>query len=643
MARPQNRKRERANEPSRADIDHPAKRAKTRSEIELEAWASWEYPPEFWDRLSKISLSRRALKELDRRTRTRRRHPSPPSVRASPSRRAFSRASRGLARFARHGGPDLRDLRGYPHPPTDRQNPVAMSASRSSRSRRTRSTDPASTLPTSATTKTKKSTPYNRDFELHLTEHLVHPEYSSQEPDLEEVRAAMAVPRPSLSPSKFSDGAFKAFRISNGRAKDEADVLASVIPTITGPNNTAYFTSRNTVFGNLDPLTDETIAAANPDFYDGAEPQGLDRSIRDELAGHIVPSTMLDKPMAPNFFMEVKGPDGSLAVAIRQARYDGAVGACGIHSLQNYREIEPKYDGNAYTYSSIYHGGQLQLYAHHPTAPATEGGRPEYHMTQVKGYAMTSDRETFIQGATAFRNVRDLAKQHRDGVIQAANARAPQLDTAAGQEEHTTTEIQPTEDSADELAPAPFYTTERLHEDSTAELAPPLRQYTTDMQREEDSADELALSPPNYLYEDDDSQDPLGIDPPTSLTTSFRSSFSSYQARPKRARESLTPPRRQSHSVKRRAQPLPQQTIESSTSATGSIQPGPSESHWVETYRRHRKVCFRNPEGKEVKTGLKDWTEQTAADGSQCFYWQSSGRAFWATKLPKEAKKGHRR
>lgn len=101
MARPQNGKRRRDDEPSQADIDPPAKRAKTKSEIEREAWESWEYPPEFYDRLSKVSLSRRALKELDRRTHTRRCHPSPPVIRP-----------RDLAQFARHGGPDLRHLRG---------------------------------------------------------------------------------------------------------------------------------------------------------------------------------------------------------------------------------------------------------------------------------------------------------------------------------------------------------------------------------------------------------------------------------------------------------------------------------------------------------------------------------------------------
>ncbi|KAM0198864.1 hypothetical protein ACHAQI_012275 [Fusarium lateritium] len=48
MARRQNRKRPRADEPSRADIEPPTKKAKTRSEIDRKTWESWEYPPEFY-------------------------------------------------------------------------------------------------------------------------------------------------------------------------------------------------------------------------------------------------------------------------------------------------------------------------------------------------------------------------------------------------------------------------------------------------------------------------------------------------------------------------------------------------------------------------------------------------------------------
>ncbi|KAL2255946.1 hypothetical protein VTK26DRAFT_2446 [Humicola hyalothermophila] len=64
------------------------------------------FPPEFWDNLSKVWLTRRTLRELDRRNSTRPAlGPAAPAVYTTD-----------LARFARHGGPDLRHLRGYLEP-----------------------------------------------------------------------------------------------------------------------------------------------------------------------------------------------------------------------------------------------------------------------------------------------------------------------------------------------------------------------------------------------------------------------------------------------------------------------------------------------------------------------------------------------
>ena len=137
-------------------------------------------------------------------------------------------------------------------------------------------------------------------------------------------------------------------------------------------------------------------------------------------------------------------------------------------------------------------------------------------MTQVNGWQMTGNCDIFVEGARALRNMLDLTERRRSDFIRAANIRAPQLETAAGQE-RTTAETQPLEDSADELAPSPTH-------------------YTTQIQHEEDLPDELAPTPPGYLYEGDDSQDPPGVDPPTSLTTSFASSFDPHQSRPKRQR-----------------------------------------------------------------------------------------------------------
>lgn len=505
----------------------------------------------------------------------------------------------------------------YPHPPTDRPDPIDMSASRSSRSRKTRSTDPTSTLPTTTTTKTKKSSPYDRNFDLHLTEHGIHQVYTSQEPDLEEMTAAMSKPRPSLSPSRFSDGAFRTFQENNARARDEDDVLANVIPTILGSSQASRSCARNTVFGTLEPLTDGTITAARPDMYWGADAEQLARSARNELSGHIVPSTMLDKPMAPNVFLEVKGPEGSLAVATRQIRYDGAIGARAMHSLQNYRVEEPRYDSKPHAFSFIYHGGMLQKYSHHMSAPTTEGGRPEYHTSQIDGWVMTSKRGAFVEGATDLRNTLDLAETYRGDSIRDANARASEAATIA-ERYGATPEIQPIEDSADELAPTPPH-------------------YTTQAQHEGESPDELAPSPSGYLYQGDDSQDPSGIGPSTSITTSFTSSFSPYQGRSKRQRsprsqvvEGNTPKTRSRGT--RGAEPGP---------ARGAVPTDAAETYQVWTYWRKEKLCFLDRQEEEVETVLKDWVEQVRDDESKYFYWQSpkSGRVFWATTLAKGPRK----
>lgn len=93
--------------------------------------------------------------------------------------------------------------------------------------------------------------------------------------------------------------------------------------------------------------------------------------------------------MVPNFFLKVKGSDGSAAVAKRQACYDGVLGDRDIYHLQLYGETENIYDGNAYTITSVYHDGALKMYTIHPTSPLNPGYLSEYHMTQLRSFAMT--------------------------------------------------------------------------------------------------------------------------------------------------------------------------------------------------------------------------------------------------------------
>jgi hypothetical protein len=170
-----------------------------------------------------------------------------------------------------------------------------------------------------------------------------------------------------------------------------------VIPIIEGEIRDARCVAGGIPLTNLDYLTDGTLAPGNPDLFYGACPEQLDRRIRNELNSRIIPSTQEDLPMAPSFFLAAKRPDGNAVVARRQACYDGALGARGIHSLQSYRQDEPSYGNNAYTLTSIYSDGQLKIYTSHPAQLANPGDQPEYHMNQYGAFAMIHNLETFRQ------------------------------------------------------------------------------------------------------------------------------------------------------------------------------------------------------------------------------------------------------
>ncbi|KEF55616.1 uncharacterized protein A1O9_08366, partial [Exophiala aquamarina CBS 119918] len=188
-------------------------------------------------------------------------------------------------------------------------------------------------------------------------------------------------------------------------------VITTVIPIIEGSIGNSKCVSGGIPFINLDHFTNGTIVPGNLDIYYGVRPEQLDRRVRDELSGYIIPSTQEDLPIVPNFFLAVKGPDGSAAVAKRQACYDGALGARGMLLLQSYGQDEPIFDNNAYTIISTYHDGTLKIYTIYPGRPASLGGRPQFYIHQVNTWGMTGNDETYRQGATAYREARAWAKE----------------------------------------------------------------------------------------------------------------------------------------------------------------------------------------------------------------------------------------
>ncbi len=223
---------------------------------------------------------------------------------------------------------------------------------------------------------TKRSSAYDGNFEQHLIDNGVFPANRSQRAANHEEWVEVLI-RPRASPSRSSDRSFKSFKRGVEDADNEDEVMSKVFPKIV--SNSRHASGQNVSFGNLEQLS-KRIVVPQPDWYQGEIPGQGNRTLRERLDKAIVPSTRKDRPFLPTYFAEAKGPDGSYAVARRQACYDGALGARVMHSLQSLGGAED-YDGNAYAASAIYHGeGDLKLFTHHMTQPRGPGTLPHTYM-----------------------------------------------------------------------------------------------------------------------------------------------------------------------------------------------------------------------------------------------------------------------
>ena len=299
--------------------------------------------------------------------------------------------------------------------------------SQSSASSRKRSRG-SSSKKSSITSNTKNTSAYHAEFVQKMIDNGVYPDgYSPVEGtrapkpnNVREISEMFSRPRPSLSPSVFSENAFEDFQDSNRRAKSELAATANVIPYITGSKDKQFETAGDVKFNNLVKF-DPNITLLQPDGYYRAKPSQVDLRVRTDLDEYIVPSTSKHLPMAPNFFREDKSAKGRADVAQNQAMHDGAAGARGMLHLQNYGSATPAYDGNAYTISSTYLDGQLKMYATHPGPSANDAGEPQYYMTQLDTYALTGNINSFRSGVAAYRNAREWTRRQRDDFIADAN------------------------------------------------------------------------------------------------------------------------------------------------------------------------------------------------------------------------------
>ncbi|KAL9009255.1 MAG: hypothetical protein Q9173_005699 [Seirophora scorigena] len=369
----------------------------------------------FWDNLSRLWLTRRALEELGRRT-------SEPVSIERPVHPIIDKATKkkfnlaDLQRFARHGGPNLSDLRGYPSPTLSRSLPPIMEPSQSGSQKRTKTGKESG-----VTSSGRKSSAYDANFRQNLKDNgVVIDKLGAKPGNWAAIHTRLARRRDSLSSSRFSHVDFEKFCKANEDAASEDGVKMDAFLTIAG---TATIPDQgDKLFNNLVDFPGGEIAVAKPDWYDGSDPCELRKEVRNILSRYIEPSTNDSLPMLPNFFTEVKGPEGSPRVVLSQALQDATLGARGILAIRGYIDPSTQYDNDAYTIAATYlPDGLLTLYAMHPVPVTGQGYSVEYRMRQLRSFAMTDIPETFREGATFLRNARDLTKEFRDRHIAMAN------------------------------------------------------------------------------------------------------------------------------------------------------------------------------------------------------------------------------
>ena len=280
---------------------------------------------------------------------------------------------------------------------------------------------------------TEMASAYDTVFEQQLKDcniFLDHPQQADGQRllprNLPEIQKALKRRRTSLSTNSETQRLFVELEYETNRASTETMVMSKILPILLGKDEFPF--TQNLVCKNYAPLGMSALVCAKPNHYDGADIDELDRNIREELNRYIVPSLHVNIPIMPNFFVELKGPDGSPNVTRRQVLYYGTLGARGMHEVNAFANNDNTsiYDENAYTFSISYHPihAVLCIYTTHVVKPIGPDHLPSYCTRPLQSWSLTGSQRAFVEGVTAARNMQAFAAEKRHEVITAANFRA---------------------------------------------------------------------------------------------------------------------------------------------------------------------------------------------------------------------------
>ncbi|POS81696.1 hypothetical protein EPUL_006387, partial [Erysiphe pulchra] len=279
-----------------------------------------------WGSLAKIHLTKNALNELNYQNRQLK------TLRVQPNFNLdiVSEQLESIRQLAREGGPDLTDLRGYLEP-----DEYAMESGEPRQSSRR-------TKQSGTKNKTKTTGPFDKNFvDLLEASGIYGFPYVGTEIkpsivplNLEEMIERANEPRPSVTPATIPSSVFESFKKTVLVAKKESQVVKHLVPILESGIRVENQGFQDTTFSNLEQFTDATIeqralVKGTPDRCYGSPFERLCEEVREDLNSKVVPTAEKTNPIAPNFFLELKGPEGHQVIADLQAQYYGALGERG--------------------------------------------------------------------------------------------------------------------------------------------------------------------------------------------------------------------------------------------------------------------------------------------------------------------------
>jgi hypothetical protein len=147
--------------------------------------------------------------------------------------------------------------------------------------------------------------------------------------NLDEVVQRLSQPQPAIS-STVLDHEFREYTKAIPYASKDNAVKASVIPMFLRAIGSSDIVQKNVRFNNLtspaDSLKEEDLGKAKSDFYYGCQPEQVNANVRKTLSRHIVPSSLTNLPIAPNFFMNPGRGSGRRTSATGEKVHDSRSG-----------------------------------------------------------------------------------------------------------------------------------------------------------------------------------------------------------------------------------------------------------------------------------------------------------------------------